>query len=120
MPIHNSGTKGAFLIASATANLTANTAQANVVGETVDSMVISQLAWSVDSSNKWTLVRGSNTTNGNTIAVLHGSGDVDFQTLGLKLETAEEAADMYFRANTGGTGFISVRLKKTSTFVDVY
>ncbi len=102
------------LRATGTDSLKLNTANgkqgANAVGETVLSMSISEVIWSANSSNRWTIDRGSN-----TIAVLHGQGDISFQEKGMKLEAdSAQLTSNVVVTLSGGTGFIVLKLHKVS------
>lgn len=117
MPITvNQSKNGGYTVlrTTATDSLKLNTANgkqgANAVGETVVSMSVSYATWSVDSTNSWTIARGSN-----TIAILHGQGDVSFQEEGLRLEadTAQLTSNVVATLS-GGTGFLVLKLHKVS------
>lgn len=117
MPITVNQTKnGGYTVLRATASdsLKLNTANgkqgANAVGETVVSMSVAEIKWSVDSSNSWTVARGSN-----TIAILQGQGDMSFQEDGMRLEadTAQLTSNVAVTLS-GGTGFIVLKLHKAS------
>lgn len=83
---------------------------ANAVGETVTSMTISEVAWSVSGSNTWTLARGAN-----NVLVLAGSGQMKFDDSQLKLEqnNLEEIDDISWTLSAG-TGSIVIRVRKKS------
>jgi len=83
---------------------------ANSIGETVISMSISEIMWSANGNNTWTINRGSN-----TVAVLSGSGWHDYQSSGIKLEdsTAQATSNVVVTLSGGG-GFIAVKLHKVS------
>lgn len=96
---------------SSTGSLALNGAPgANAVGETVDSMTISEVAWSVSAGGSWTLARGANTV----FICSAGQGQVKFDDSQLKLEQnrSEEIADLSYTLS--GTGTIVVRVTKKS------
>jgi hypothetical protein len=117
MPItvnHNKNGGYVVLRATATDSIKLNTANgkqgANAAGELVRSMSVADIKWSLDSNNTWTIARGSN-----TIAILHGQGDVSFQEDGMRLEldTAQLTSNVVATLS-GGTGFVVIKLHKVS------
>lgn len=95
--------------ASGYLNLNDGTFPANGAGEVVASMTISKIVWGSTSTNSWTVKRG-----GNTVAVLTGSGSVDYQELGIGLEAGgDNQANVVFTLS-GGTGAIAVKVHKSS------
>ena len=108
MPITTNQNKpGGYVVLRATGNETLNLATAAAAGETVNSMSISQIAWSVDGTNRWTVSRGSD-----TVAVFAGSGGHDYQ--GIRLETDAQLTANCNVALSGGNGYIVVQLHKVS------
>ena len=105
---------GGYSVLRATANDTINLTTAAGSGETVQSMSISEIMWSVDASQRWTVTRG-NGLGGNTVAILTGSGHHDYQASGMRLE--ETNAQLAANCNvtlSGGNGYIVVKLHKVS------
>jgi len=108
MPITTNQNKpGGYVVLRATGTDTLNLATAAAAGETVNSMSISQIAWSVDGTNRWTVSRG-----GDTVAVFAGSGGQDYQ--GIRLETDAQLTANCNVALSGGNGYIVVQLHKVS------
>jgi len=94
----------------ATGNETVNLLTVATAGETVNSMAISEIIWSVDAAQKWTVTRG-----GNTVAILAGSGQHDYQGSGMRLEeTNSQLTANCNVALSGGDGYIVVKLHKVS------
>ena len=90
-------------------NLNGGTYPANGAGETINSMSIAKVAFGASGTNSWTVKRG-----GNTVAVLAGSGSIDYQELGVGLESGGD-----FQANvvftlSGGTGALALKIHKKS------
>jgi len=83
---------------------------ANAAGETVAEMSISEVMWSVNGTNRWTVTRGAN-----TVAVLSGSGNHDYQSSGMSLEhyLGDRQANVIF-ALSGGTGTVVAKFHKKS------
>lgn len=83
---------------------------ANAAGETVQEMSISELMWTVNGTNRWTVTRG-----GNTVAQLSGSGNHDYQSSGMVLEhyLGDREANVHF-ALSGGTGTVVAKFHKRS------
>jgi len=108
MPITTNQNKpGGYVVLRATANDTINLATAATAGETVNSMAISRIIWAVDGSNYWTVSRGSD-----TVAILTGSGDSDYQ--GMRLETDAQLTANCNVALSAGNGYVVVQLHKVS------
>jgi len=91
-------------------NLNGGTFPANTDGDgTLTDLSIREIFWSVSSGNTWTVSRG-----GNTIAVLTGSGNHDYQGSGFSVASGgDEQANVVF-TKTGGTGTIMLKLGKQS------
>jgi len=104
------GKPSGYVVLRASANDTINLSTAAVAGETVNSMSISEIMWSVDASQRWTVTRGSD-----TVAVLTGSGHHDYQASGMRIEAsgAQRTANCNV-ALSGGNGYIVVKLHKVS------
>lgn len=101
---------GGYAVLRATANDTINITTAAGSGETVQSMGISEIMWSVAGTDTWTVTRGSD-----TVAVLAGSGHHDYQASGMRLEAS--AGQLTANCNvalSGGSGYIVVKLHKVS------
>ena len=88
----------------------ASLASANSAGELVTEMTISELMWSANASNRWTVARGAN-----TVAVLFGSGHHDYQSSGMSLEPllGDRQANV-MSTLSGGTGTMVAKLHKKS------
>ena len=88
----------------------ASLASANSAGELVTEMTISELMWSVNGTNRWTVTRGAN-----TVATLSGSGNHDYQSSAMRLEPylGDRQANVVFTLS-GGTGFVVAKLHKVS------
>jgi len=100
---------GGYAVLRATGNETINLVTAAGSGETVQSMSISEILWSVDASQRWTVSRGAS-----NVAILTGSGHHDYQASGMRLE---ETAQLTANCNvtlSGGNGYIVVKLHKVS------
>ena len=101
---------GGYAVLRATANDTINLVTAAGSGETVQSMAISEIFWSVDASQRWSVTRGAN-----TVAVLAGSGHHDYQASGARLEFNNlELTSNCNVTLSGGNGYIVVKLHKVS------
>jgi hypothetical protein len=106
----NQGKPGGYIVLRATGADTVNLVTGATAGETINSMSISEIMWSVDGTNRWTVTRGSD-----SVAVLAGSGHHDYQASGMRLETA--GAQLTANCNvalSGGNGYIVVKLHKVS------
>ena len=101
----------AVLRATSTEGITLATAAGS--GETVQSMSISEIMWSVDGTNRWTVTRG-NGIGANTVAVLAGSGHHDYQASGMRIETSDVLAANCIATLSGGNGYIVIKLHKVS------
>lgn len=100
MPITTNQNKpGGYVVLRATGADTLNLATAAAAGETVNSMSISQIVWSADHNQRWTVTRG-----GDTVAVLSGSGGQDYQ--GIRLETDAQLTANCNVALSAGNGYI--------------
>lgn len=79
---------------------------ANSIGETVQSMTVSEVMWSGD----WTIARGAN-----NVATYGGAGHHDYQASGMPLEIndSERSANCNVTLNSG-TGVIVVKMHKKS------
>ena len=95
--------------ASGWLNLNGGTFPANGAAEVCSSMTISKVAFGSTGTNSWTVARG-----GNTVAVLTGSGSIDYQELGIGLETGGEKTCNVVFTLSGGTGAISLKVHKSS------
>ena len=86
---------------------------ANNIGETVSTMYISQVVWgsanSTAAGSNWTVSRGAN-----TVLVLSGSGSIDLQSEGIRVETGGDNISNCVFTLTGGTGTIAIKLAKSS------
>ena len=83
---------------------------ANAINELVNSMSISEIFWSVDASNRWTIARGSN-----TVAELSGTGWHDYQASGIRLEQdAAQLTSNVVATLSGGTCTLVLKLHKVS------
>jgi hypothetical protein len=85
---------------------------ANNAGETVSKMYISQVIWGASATNTWTVSRGAN-----TVLVLTGSGSLDLQSDGIRLENqiaGSDASQNCVFTLSGGTGSIAIKLAKSS------
>jgi len=111
MPITvNQKKASGYVVFRATGNETVNLLTVATAGETVNSMAISEIIWSVDAAQKWTVTRG-----GNTVAILAGSGQHDYQGSGMRLEeTNSQLTANCNVALSGGDGYIVVKLHKVS------
>jgi|13_taG_2_1085334.scaffolds.fasta_scaffold30847_2 adenosylcobinamide amidohydrolase len=111
MPITvNQKKASGYVVLRATGTETVNLVTVATAGETVNSMAISEILWSVDAAEKWTVTRGSD-----TVAVLAGSGQHDYQGSGTRLEeTNNQLAANCNVTLSGGTGYIVVKLHKVS------
>ena len=91
-------------------NLNGGTYPANSAGETVQSMVISEVKWSVAGTNRWTVKRGAN-----TVAEYAYSGHHDYQECAMPLEvnSFEKTANLVFTLS-GGQGVIVIKMHKKS------
>ena len=98
--------------ANSTSGLKLNTAAgvpgANAIGETVGSMAISEVMWSVGSGS-WTVKRGAN-----TVAVFSGSGYHDYQASGMRLEAVAGDLSANLDLTLSGTGVITIKAHKVS------
>ena len=114
MPITvNQKKNGGYIIIRATGTETYSLNELASSGETVQSASISEIMWSVDSSNSWTIKRGGGDA-GNNVAVLHGSGYHDYQASGIRLEQDDQLTSNTTITLSGGTGYIAVKLHKVS------
>lgn len=100
---------GGYSILRASANDTINLVTAAGSGETVNSMTIAEIMWSINGTNTWTVTRG-----GDTVAVLSGSGQHDYQASGMRLETTGQITANCNVAISGGDGYIVVKVHKVS------
>ena len=100
---------GGYAVLRATANDTINLVTAAGSGETVQSMSVSEILWSVDASQRWTVTRGSD-----TVAVLTGSGHHDYQASGMRLEETSQLTANCNVTLSGGNGYVVVKLHKVS------
>ena len=91
-------------------NLNAGTYPANAAGETIQSMTIAEVKWSIDGTNRWTVKRGAN-----TVATYAHSGHHDYQECNMPLEvnSFEKTANVVF-TKSGGNGMIVIKLHKKS------
>jgi hypothetical protein len=99
--------------ANSTSGLKLNTsnglAGANTIGESVESMAISEVMWSVSSAGSWTVKRGAN-----TVAVFSGSGYHDYQASGIRLEQNSFELSANLDLTLSGTGVITFKVHKVS------
>lgn len=84
--------------------------------ETVSGAIITQVVWGLggaaDGVGYWTIKRGTN-----TVAVLSGTGKIDFIDSGVPITLFP--ADTLVVERTGSTtGFIIIEVQKTSTITD--
>ena len=114
MPITvNQRKNGGYVVirATGTESFSLNSLQAS--GETVQSASISEIMWSVDASQRWTVRRG--TGDANNVAILTGSGHHDYQSAGMRLEeTQAQLTGNTSVTLSGGNGYIVVKLHKVS------
>lgn len=87
---------------------------ANTTGETVSEMYISKVIWGTANNTAsapatWTLARG-----GNTVMILTGSGVMDFQEEGVRLESGGDNISNCVFTLAGGTGTIAIKFAKSS------
>ena len=106
----NQNRPGGYLVLRATGNDFVARHVSNTAGEIIQTMAVTEVLWSVDASQRWTLTRG-----GDTVAVFTGSGHHDYQSSGVMLE----ANNTQLQANcnvalSGGNGYIIVKLHKVS------
>ena len=81
-------------------NLNGGTYPANSAGETVQSMVISEVKWSVAGTNRWTVKRGAN-----TVAEYAYSGHHDYQeSISHPSSVTSTTASGSPRSSTGSLG----------------
>lgn len=89
---------------------------ANDTGETVNAMHISKIMWSVANTAPgaatWTVSRG-----GNTVAVLTGSGTLDFQEENIRVEAGGDPQANVVFTLANGSGVINIKLHKQSAGV---
>lgn len=99
--------------ANSTSGLKLNTsnglAGANTIGESVESMAISEVMWSVNGSGSWTVKRGAN-----TVAVFSGSGYHDYQASSIRLEQNSFELSANLDLTLSGTGVITFKVHKVS------
>jgi hypothetical protein len=114
MPITvNQKKNGGYVVIRATANESYNLNTLQASGETIQSASISEIMWSVDGTNNWTVRRG--TGDANNVAILAGSGHHDYQASGMRLEqTDAQLTGNVQVVLSGGNGYISVKLHKVS------
>jgi hypothetical protein len=90
-------------------NLNGGTNPANTAGEILTDLTIREIFWSVSAGESWTVQRG-----GNTIAVLSGSGNHDYQGSGFAVASGgDDQANVVF-TKSGGTGTVMLKLGKQS------
>ena len=90
-------------------NLNGGTYPANNAGETLESLSVREIFWTVSSTNTWTVSR-----DGNTIGVFTGSGNHDYQGSGFAVSSGgDEQANVVFTLS-GGTGTVMLKLGKQS------
>lgn len=104
---------GGYAVLRATSSEGITLATAAGSGETVQSMSISEIMWSVDASQRWTITRG-NGVGANTVAVLTGSGHHDYQASGMRLETDDALVANCDATLSGGNGYVVIKLHKVS------
>lgn len=110
MPITVKQSKnGGYAVVRATGTETVVLADVAGAGETVQSMAISEIIWSVDSSNSWTVNRGAT-----IVAKLSGSGHHDYQASSMRIEAAAELTANCVVTLSGGNGYVVVKLHKVS------
>lgn len=100
---------GGYAVLRATGADTINLTTAAGSGETVQSMSISEIMWSVNGTDTWTVTRGAT-----TVAVLAGSGHHDYQAGAMRLETDAQLTANCNVALSGGSGYIVVKMHKIS------
>jgi len=114
MPVTvNQRKNGGYVVIRATGTETYSLNELASAGETVESASISEIMWSVDSSNTWTVKRGGG-DSGNNVVVLSGSGHHDYQSAGMRLERDSQLTSNTTVTLSGGTGYIAVKLHKVS------
>lgn len=85
----------------------------NTSAETINSVNIVNLAWTVPAAQTWTITRGAN-----TIIVLGGNGQLDLQTDGLIIDSVgDEPQANIVCTLSGGTGTLIVKAHKRSTLI---
>jgi hypothetical protein len=102
------GTAAIHQIASGTTTIAGNSTVSNVcsTGETVIGASVRKAAFS--SNGSWTIYRGAN-----AIAVLHGTGVLDWAGMGLALGM-DKAATLVINLSASSTGSIVVEIAKES------
>ena len=114
MPITvNQRKNGGYVVIRATGTESFNLNALAAAGETIQSASISEIIWSVDASQRWTVRRG--TGDANNVAILTGSGYHDYQASGMRLEeTQAQLTGNTSVTLSGGNGYIVVKLHKVS------
>ena len=87
---------------------------AATTGETPTKMHISKVIWGTANNTAsapatWTLARGAN-----TVMILTGSGVMDFQEEGVRLESGGDEISNCVFTLAGGTGTIAIKFAKSS------
>ena len=88
------------------------TAKANTAGETISAMYITDIVTTGSTAaTSWTIKRG-----GTTVFVAYGYGQYKFRDKGMRLEadTTAAAANVVFTLGGGGTGYMQMKLTKSS------
>jgi|TARA_B100001964_G_C14137343_1_gene555760 hypothetical protein len=86
--------------------------EANVAGETVNSMHISNVIWSANNSGTWTIQRGAN-----VVLTLTGTGRWDLYQEPIVLENAgEQVSNLVCTMSPNANGCLILRMHKSSTF----
>tara|TARA_R110000744_G_scaffold1798_1_gene6434 strand:- start:1077 stop:1415 length:339 start_codon:yes stop_codon:yes gene_type:complete len=100
---------GGYAVVRATGTETVVLADVAGAGETVQSMAISEIIWSVHGGNRWTINRGAT-----VVAELFGSGHHDYQASSMRIEAAAELTANCVLTLSGGHGYAVVKLHKVS------
>jgi len=91
-------------------NLNGGTFPANAAGETVEEMHISKVTYGTGANTHWVVKRG-----GNTVAVLNGTGVIDFQEERIRVEGGGDAISNLVFTKTGASdAHLAIKLHKKS------
>ncbi|MDP7365835.1 MAG: hypothetical protein QGH83_01035 [Candidatus Pacebacteria bacterium] len=86
--------------------------EANGVGETVNSMKLSNVLWSANQSGTWTIQRGAN-----VVLTLTGSGRWDLHQEPIVVENAgEQVSNVVCSMSANANGCLILKFHKSSTF----
>ena len=97
---------------STAANAPAGVSKANTAGETISAMYITDIVTTGSTAaTSWTIKRGAT-----TVWVAYGNGQYKFRDKGMRLEadTSAAAANVVFTLAGGGTGYMQMKLTKSS------